>query len=109
MEFVDKFKLSFKRVLPTILGFLLLFYLLFHILFGDRGLLSYPERSRAIEAKKTELAQLVEKKETLARRVKLLQRDGLDFDMLEERARAMLNFTRPDEVVILITDPLNPQ
>jgi cell division protein FtsB len=32
----------------------------------------------------------------------LLARDGLDLDMLEERAHEVLNYGRDDEVIILL-------
>jgi cell division protein FtsB len=37
----------------------------------------------------------------LERKVKLLRPDSLDPDMLEERAREVLNYTREDEVVVM--------
>jgi cell division protein FtsB len=37
----------------------------------------------------------------LERRVALLRPDNLDPDMLEERARTMLDFVHPDEIVIM--------
>jgi cell division protein FtsB len=47
------------------------------------------------------LAQLDETRTTLDRRASLLRPDHLDPDMLEERARLMLNMGRDDEVVVL--------
>ncbi len=41
-----------------------------------------------------------EEQEILERRVQLLRPDSLDPDMLEERARKVLNFAKKDEVVI---------
>ena len=37
----------------------------------------------------------------LAEQVALMRPDNLDPDMLEERARIMLNYVRPDELVII--------
>jgi cell division protein FtsB len=37
----------------------------------------------------------------LERRASLLRPDHLDPDMLEERARTILNFARPDEIVVI--------
>ena len=39
--------------------------------------------------------------EALERNVELMRPTSLDRDMLEERARVVLNYTRPDEVVIM--------
>ena len=41
----------------------------------------------------------------LERRVALLRRDNLDPDMLDERARVVLNFAAPGELVIFIEQP----
>ena len=40
-------------------------------------------------------------KERLQNRVKLLNPNSLDTDMLEERVRFMLGYSRPDETIIL--------
>lgn len=98
------FSAVLKAVLPTVLGVFAVLYLIFHVLQGDRGLLSWPERERALDAAKSELIRLETIHATLENKVSLLRREGLDIDMLEERARVMLNFTRDDEVVILFTE-----
>jgi cell division protein FtsB len=41
-------------------------------------------------------------KRRLERRVALLRPESLDRDMLEERARAVLNLARPEDRVILL-------
>ena len=46
------------------------------------------------------LSTLQSQREILERQVHLLSPNNLDLDMLEERARLILNFARPDEVII---------
>lgn len=53
-----------------------------------------------LEDVRIELMHLQSKKEVMERRVYLLRPDSLDLDMLEERARAVLNFAKPEEVII---------
>ena len=89
-------------ILPPVLGVCLVLYLIFHIISGERGLLAYPERLRALEAAKAQLVDLQQEQNQWEQRVRLLRMEGLDLDMLEERSRAMLNFMRSDEVVILL-------
>jgi cell division protein FtsB len=66
----------------------------------DRGLaaLAAAEAERArLEA---ELAGLRAERRAAENRVARLGRDYLDLDLLDERARAVLGYVRPDEVVI---------
>ena len=53
-----------------------------------------------LEDVRTELTHAQSIKDTMERRVYLLRPDSLDLDMLEERARAVLNFAKPSEVII---------
>jgi cell division protein FtsB len=50
------------------------------------------------------LSTLQSQREILERQVHLLSPNNLDLDMLEERARLILNFARPDEVIIYNED-----
>ena len=49
-----------------------------------------------------ELADEGEKRDALARRVNLMRSGKLDPDMLDERAREMLEFSHADEVIVLL-------
>jgi len=53
-------------------------------------------------AAKAELSDLAAERQTLEHRVSLLSSTALDPDMLEERARIMLNVAHPNDVVILL-------
>jgi hypothetical protein len=44
----------------------------------------------------------------MERRVALLSPQSLDLDMLEERARIVLNYGRESEVVVLVSPPNQP-
>ncbi len=83
----------------------LLAYFGFHSIQGERGILTWLQLDQQI--KRT--AQLLEasraEESRLERRVALLRRDNLDPDMLDERARAVLNLAAPGEIVIF-TDRL---
>ena len=83
----------------------LLAYFGFHAIQGERGILTWLQLDHQI--KRT--AQLLEASRTeesrLKHRVALLRRDNLDPDMLDERARAVLNLAAPGEIVIF-TDRL---
>ena len=47
------------------------------------------------------LAAVREQRERLEHRVQLMEPDSLDPDLLEERARLMLNYGYPNDIVIL--------
>ncbi|MBI3710032.1 MAG: septum formation initiator family protein [Proteobacteria bacterium] len=56
-------------------------------------------RERIVEAQ-AQLDEVTAERRALERRVALLRPDNLDPDLLDERARLVLNLARPDEVVI---------
>ena len=77
------------------------FYFLFHIFHGERGLFAWFKLQKQIAQAVTTAAETNDQKAYLENRVRLLNPGSLDPDMLEERARLMLNFGLDDEVVIL--------
>ncbi len=75
-------------------------YFAYHTVEGDRGVLAWIKlRSEILDAE-LQLAKIATDRQDLEHRVLLLRPDHLDPDMLEERARLMLNMGRPDEVVV---------
>ena len=72
---------------------------------GNHGL-------RAMQALDREYAELSEELEGLRKqraawqhRVKLLKSDSIDPDMLDERARAVLNYLEPRELTLMLKRP----
>ena len=68
-------------------------YFAYHLQTGDL------EKRKAVLA--GELAGLKEVRKRLERDVALLRPESLDPDMLDERARAILNLAHPDDLVML--------
>lgn len=95
------------RIVGPMIGCLAVAYFAYHLVNGERSLLAWRHMDGEIVEAESRLGQLKSERETLERRASLLRPDHLDPDMLEERARAVLNFTRPDEVVVLA--PRKPQ
>jgi len=83
------------------LGMAMLVYFTYHLLHGDRGLLSWWKLQKRIYKAETTAHIVNNHKIRLEKRVKLLNPLSLDPDMLEERVRLMLNFSHPDDVIIL--------
>ncbi|MDE2333070.1 MAG: septum formation initiator family protein [Rhodospirillales bacterium] len=86
-------------MLPAVL-FLFAAYFGWQVTQGSRGLHAYAERKRE---EKAALAELAAAKTDLAvwqRRVAALRGDHLDLDVLDERVRAMLNLSRPTDIIV---------
>jgi len=79
-------------------------YFGYHTLQGERGLVAYLRITKEAEDARTTLARLEAERKRLEHRVSLLQRDSLDLDLLDERARAVLNYGRPGDLVYYFTD-----
>lgn len=75
-------------------------YFAYHTVEGNRGVLAWARLNKEILAAEMELATVASERQALEHRVLLLRPDHLDPDMLEERARVMLNMGRADELVI---------
>ncbi|MEC8091395.1 MAG: septum formation initiator family protein [Pseudomonadota bacterium] len=74
----------------------------FHIFAGERGILARPELDRKIMLAEEKLDLLNKQHGFLSNRIKLLQADSLDADMLAETARAELGLYAPNDVIISI-------
>ncbi len=85
---------------PLILLFVL-FYLGFHAVSGDRGVYAWFKETKRLEALKEQLAEAKAQRELLERNVKGLSSASLDLDLLDERARVVLGYAGPDEMVII--------
>jgi cell division protein FtsB len=91
-----------RHVIVPLLGALLVAYFGYHAIEGDRGLLAYLKLTQ--ELKKAEISRdlIQADRQVIERRVALLRPAGVDPDMLDERARVMLNLGRRDELTIML-------
>lgn len=72
---------------------------------GDHGLRAKKDLDREIAALSLELKHAKAEHDQWQRRVSLLRSDSLDPDMVEERARALLGYVDPRDVVVLLKRP----
>lgn len=91
----------FRRALIPLVCFALLGYFGYHLLVGDNGLESQARLQSQVNALEGELKGLKSVRGRLDRDVTLMRADKLDPDMLDERARAVLNFSHPNEIIIM--------
>ena len=101
MAVLDEIRNRARGAMWPIIGALLLAYFSYHMVQGDHGLLSLLQLRAKVEQAQTVHTALRVEREQMEARVALLRPDNLDPDMLEERARVMLNFAHPNEIVIL--------
>jgi cell division protein FtsB len=76
-------------------------YFVWHASQGERGLLSYAERQKDLVVAKAQLERAQQEVVLWERRVNGLRGARLDRDALDERARAMLNVSDPNDVILL--------
>lgn len=95
-----------QRILTALGGSFLLssvvMFFGFHIFAGERGILARPELDRKISVAQEKLDLLNKHHGFLSQRIKLMQSDSLDADMLAETARAELGLYAPNDVIISI-------
>jgi cell division protein FtsB len=76
-------------------------YFGYHLQIGDHGLKARADLEGRKQVLEGELAGLQEVRQRLERDVSLLRPESLDPDMLDERARAILNLAHSDELIML--------
>jgi cell division protein FtsB len=76
-------------------------YFGFHAYHGDHGIRAKQQIVAEIADLNAELQALRKEKTEVGRRVALMRGDALDPDMLDERAREILNFADPRELVLI--------
>ena len=90
-----------RRMLPTLIGACAVVYFGYHAVQGERGVMTLMSLERQVAQAEVELAAVAAERDALERNVALMRPTSLDRDMLEERARVVLNYARPDEIVIM--------
>ncbi len=68
---------------------------------GAHGLKAKQDLSQQMDELSKELAKLKLERASWGHRVSLLRADRLDPDMLDERARAMLDYVHPNDLVLM--------
>jgi cell division protein FtsB len=69
---------------------------------GKNGINARQELNQQIDELERELERVKAEREQWERRVALLQSDRIDPDMLDERARLLLNYVDPHDVTIMV-------
>ena len=100
MSFGREMKRRVRDALPP-LGFAALCgYFAHHATHGTRGLIARDTRNAEIAMARIVLAEAETERDAMERKVAGLRAEHLDRDMLEERARALLNVVARDEIIV---------
>ena len=105
MAILTEIRVRARKILPTVLAAALVGYFGYHALHGERGFLAWRELKGDLSAARSVEAQIAEQRLRLERRTALLRTDNLDPDLLEERARVLLGYGHPDDLVVLRPGP----
>jgi|SRR2546423_3975736 len=94
---------SFLTALSLYVGVALLIgYFGINAYTGNHGLRAKQDLDHQIAQMTVELSRLKAERTVWERRVSLLRSDKLDPDMLDERARALLDFVDPNDLVLRV-------
>jgi cell division protein FtsB len=72
---------------------------------GNHGLRAKKDLDREISELSLELEHIKTERDLWRRRVSLLKSDSLDPDLIDERARALLDYVDPRDIVVLVKRP----
>ena len=104
MGIFHELKLRAGQVAGPVIGIFVVAYFAYHAVQGDRGLIALGKLRQDVEHLQAQVLDARDERMALERKVYALRAEGLDPDLLEERARMLLGYGRTDEVVV-ITDP----
>jgi cell division protein FtsB len=100
MSILREMRKRARHVLPAALCAVVVGYFTYHAVQGEKGIHSFLKVNRDVRLAHTELDSIQAVKQGLEQRVRGLRNTSLDVDLLEERARVVLNLMRDDELLI---------
>lgn len=89
-----------RRNLLVVIGICLSVYFSYHLIAGHRGYVSLMSLESQIEQAQAEQAQLIAEREAIEKKVVMMRPGSICSDLLEERMRYVLGYTRPEDVVL---------
>ena len=93
--------MTYRSACITLTCFGFLGYFAYHLFVGNHGLDARARLLNEVKLLDAELKGLEAVRGHLDRDVALMRADELDPDMLDERARAILNFSHPNDIVMM--------
>ena len=108
MGLIAELRARLRTVVVPVLWVAGVGYFAYHAVQGDRGLIAWAQLKQRVAETRLIAAETAGRRMVLERRVRMLSPQSLDADLLDERARVMLNLGHPDEIVIPLTDAGGP-
>jgi len=93
--------IPWKRVGFALLNVSVMVYFGYNVIIGDLGLLSRWRLADEVSQLEYKLDKLNQRRKQLEQKVSLVRPESLDPDMLDERARIILNLAHPNDITIL--------
>ena len=100
MRWVSSINERIRQIAVPVFGALVVGYFAYHSMKGDHGLNAYIKLSGELAKAEEVLQERRSKREVIEQRTNLLRPDNLDLDILDERARDVLNLLNVNERVI---------
>ena len=95
--------INFKQYLSIFLIPLILLtfilYLLYHAFLSQSGFVKYERLKNELELKNNEYAAVIAEKKQIKKHISLLDKN-IDADMLQEKAKKILYYANPNEIII---------
>jgi cell division protein FtsB len=89
------------QMILSVLSACIVLYFLYHTIQGDRGWMAMLRLKNEVSTAQQNLSQLQKEHEELERRIHLMRPDSLDPDLLDEESRKALDYSKPNDIVIL--------
>jgi cell division protein FtsB len=93
-----------RRNILMIIGLSLCAYFGWHIIAGERSTFRLMSLERQITKAETEFQKTKTQREQLESKVIKMRPGSIDPDLLEERARSVLGYARPDEQIVILPE-----
>lgn len=100
MNLLVELKNRARHVVGPLLGVSAVIYFAYHAVNGDRGLMAWLELKDRVAAAEESAEAVALQRRAVENRVRLLHPESLDPDMIEERARIVINFAYQGDIVI---------
>ncbi|CAK0779848.1 Septum formation initiator [Azospirillaceae bacterium] len=91
-----------RVILGPLLCAVIFAYFVYYGVYGDRGLFELRHLQNEVAKAQVVLEQLRQERQMIEHRSSLMRPDHLDRDMLDERSRQMLNYSHPDDVIVML-------
>lgn len=105
MGLIAEFRSRLRTVVVPVLWVAGVGYFAYHAVQGDRGLIAWVQLKQRVAETRAVAAETAGRRMVLEHRVRMLNPESLDADLLDERARVMLNLGYPDEIIIPLPNP----